>query len=223
MDQELIEEIAENTYSLMECEGKATVEALKRKIDVDGSDIDDALEFMHKENYLKVKDGKIIFLPKGRKLGRRIVRKHRLLERFLHNVLGLKKDEVHKEACKLEHALSDDAEEALDKFLNHPRECPDDGRPIPPPCPRECECRKCGPESGFEVSLTEIEVGQVGRIRAIKGGRKAVQRLHDMGLVPNVCVTVLKKAPFHGPLELEVCGTKLALGRNIAAKVIVEV
>jgi len=224
ISKELIEEIAENSYGLLEANGKILKGDLIKKLELSESVVGPTLIEMESQGYLKLTDAEIQLLPKGRKLGRKIVRKHRLLERFLHNVLGLEKEDVHSEACKLEHALSDEAEEALDKFLNHPRECPDDNKPIPPACPQECDCTRCSNGGGGEtVSLTNLEPGIVGKVRSIQGGRRAVQRLQDMGLVPNVCVTILKKAPFKGPLELEVCGTKLALGRNIAAKVMVEV
>ena len=63
---------------------------------------------------------------KGFEVAEKTARKHRLLEKFLHDVLRIGKDKVHTEACEMEHALSDEAEESLCRFLNHPDKCPDD-------------------------------------------------------------------------------------------------
>ena len=68
---------------------------------------------------------------KGFQVAEKVTRKHRLLERFLHDVLRIREDKVHSEACEMEHALSDEAEESLCRFLKHPDLCPDDSKIIP--------------------------------------------------------------------------------------------
>jgi Fe2+ transport system protein FeoA len=73
------------------------------------------------------------------------------------------------------------------------------------------------------VPLTELAGGCRAKVRVIRGGKAAVRRLRDMGIIPEMMVTIIRKSPLGGPVELEVCGTKLALGRGIAEKVLVEV
>lgn len=114
-----------------------------------------------------------------------MMRKHRLLERFLYDVLGIDKGSVHDQACKLEHPLSDEAEEALCRFLDHPTQCPDDHRPIPPCRHNVRNCEKCGTEGGRLVPLTALQSGKKGRIRFIGGAKRAHRRLRDMGIIPN--------------------------------------
>ena len=80
---------------------------------------------------------------KGLKIAEKITRKHRLLERFLHDILKLGKDMVHKQACEMEHSLSDQAEEALCRFLKYPDRCPDDGKTIPPCDLNLSSCKEC--------------------------------------------------------------------------------
>ena len=71
------------------------------------------------------KRGYVEYLPykgvtlteEGYKIASNITRKHRLLERFLHDVLHIKKDRVHDQACEMEHSLSDDAERAMCQLL----------------------------------------------------------------------------------------------------------
>jgi DtxR family Mn-dependent transcriptional regulator len=68
---------------------------------------------------------------KGFQGAQKVARKHRLLEKFLSDVLHIRNDQVHSQACEMEHALSDEAEESLCRFLKHPDTCPDDGIIIP--------------------------------------------------------------------------------------------
>jgi len=70
--------------------------------------------------------------------------------------------------------------------------------------------------------LTDLEDGQTGIIVSIAGGKKAVKRLADLGLAKGTAVEVVRKAWFSGPVQIEVCGSKLVLGRGLASKIVVE-
>jgi DtxR family Mn-dependent transcriptional regulator len=84
-----------------------------------------------------------------------------------------------------------------------------------------------------EVPLTELKDGETGIVTSVKAGHGRgrrgghgrwgfEKRLMDMGLTPGTKVTVVKSAPFHGPLEILVRGSRLALGRGMAEKIFVE-
>lgn len=221
--KETIEEILENAADILEEGDEILVDKLAKRLLVSPEELTSDLMKLETTKLLKLKGKGIILSKKGIKLGRKMVRKHRLLERFLHDILGLKKDSVHNEACELEHALSDEAETALCRFLDNPTQCPDDNRPIPPCKHRLIDCEKCGNGRGPLVPLTAIKAGKKAKVRFIRGAKGAVQRLRDMGIVPDRLVTMKRISPFGGPIELMVCGTKLALGRRIAEKVFVEV
>jgi DtxR family Mn-dependent transcriptional regulator len=83
---------------------------------------------------------------------------------------------------------------------------------------------------GSEVPLTALRDGETGILTTIKGGHERgrgrgwgfEKRLMDMGLTPGARVTVMKSAPFHGPLEVLVRGSRLALGRGMAERIFVE-
>jgi DtxR family Mn-dependent transcriptional regulator len=169
----------------------------------------------------------------GFQVAERVTRKHRLLERFLHDVLRIREDKVHSEACEMEHALSDEAEESLCRYLNHPDRCPDDGKIIPACDLPFSTCEECielhkkdleesGRRELIPVSITQLKNGERGKVSFIRGGHKALQRLSDMGLTPGTEVTVVKSAPFHGPLEILVRGSRLALGRGMSERIFVE-
>jgi Fe2+ transport system protein FeoA len=82
-----------------------------------------------------------------------------------------------------------------------------------------------------EVPLTALRDGQTGILTSIKAGPGRgrgkgwgfEKRLMDMGLTPGTKVTVVKSAPFHGPLEILVRGSRLALGRGMAERIFVEI
>ena len=80
--------------------------------------------------------------------------------------------------------------------------------------------------SKTKVSLTALKKGESGRVAFISGrhgkGGRFEKRLNDMGLTPGTTVTVVKSAPFHGPLEVIVRGSRLVLGRGMAERIVVE-
>ena len=77
-----------------------------------------------------------------------------------------------------------------------------------------------------KVPLTMLKQGESGTVESISGGRGKARgfekRLMDMGLTPGTTVTVVKSAPFHGPLEVLVRGSRLALGRGMAERILVD-
>lgn len=167
---------------------------------------------------------------KGESTGAKMTRKHRLLETFLISLLNVRKDKAHEEACELEHHLSDEAEEALCRILKHPEFCPDDNMPIPPcdsPYSSCVECMAAGTHSTRKRKkpikpLNSLEKGETANIAFIRAGRRALQRLCDMGLTPGTLVRMITSAPLRGPVEIEVRGSKLAIGWSIASRIFVE-
>ena len=158
----------------------------------------------------------------------KVVRKHRLLERFFHDILGMDKEKVHNEACRMEHSLSDEAAIALCRTLDNPETCPDDSMPLPA-CTLDVEdCEECltaKPEASpfLLTELSNLKPGERGKVAFIRAGGNAYQRLLDMGLTKGTVVEVVNAAPFRGPLELSLRGATLALGRGLSARVFVEV
>jgi DtxR family Mn-dependent transcriptional regulator len=133
----------------------------------------------------------------------------------------------------MEHALSDEAEESLCRMLKHPDTCSDDGKTIPACDLPFSTCEDCmklhsqgleevGKRKENLVALSELKDRQSGKIQFIRGGHTVLQRLLDMGLTPGTKITLIKAAPFEGPIEVSVRGSKLAIGRGIASKVFVE-
>jgi DtxR family Mn-dependent transcriptional regulator len=170
---------------------------------------------------------------RGLQEGQNITRKHRLLEKFLFDVLHIRNDQVHTQACEMEHALSDEAEESLCRFLKHPDKCPDDDKIIPACNLPFTSCEECiqmhkkgleevGKRQQNLVSICTLKAGASAKISFIRGEHRVLQRLLDMGLTPGTPIKVERVAPLKGPVEVCVRGSKVALGQDIAANVFVE-
>ena len=174
-----------------------------------------------------------ILTKKGRLVAEKTTRKHRLLERFLFDILKIGKDKVHQQACNMEHVLSDEAEESLCRFLKHPDRCPDGGKPIPACDLATSSCEECielhrkgleevGKRNQSLVSINSLKEGDQGKVSFIRGEHNTLQRLLDLGITPGTSIGIVRVAPLRGPVEIAVRGSKLALGQDIASNVFVE-
>ena len=228
MSSHSVEEYLEAIYSFNEKGKLAKNTELAKKLKVAPPSVTQMIKKLAAEGLVEHQPYKGVSLTgRGMALAQKVVRKHRLLERFLHDFLGFNRDKVHDEACRMEHTLSDEAALALCKALDSPQTCPDDEKPIPP-CPLNVEdCDECASarEDGSLMLLTELsnlKPGERGRVDFVRGGTRACQRLLDMGLTNGTEMTVVNAAPFNGPIEVSVRETTLALGRGLAEKVFVE-
>lgn len=150
--------------------------------------------------------------PSGQKVAERIKRRHRLLERFLVDVLGLPREESHDEAMKLEHTFSDESVERISQMMNNPTVCPD-GDPIP-----AAEAAVEVEESS--VPLTELREGDEAAIThlvCVDPGK--IRRLIGMGFVPGRKVLLEETVPLGGPLLIRLEEMRVAIGRDYAALV----
>jgi DtxR family transcriptional regulator, Mn-dependent transcriptional regulator len=150
----------------------------------------------------------------GERVAVEVLRHHRLLELYLTQALGLPWDSVHIEAERLEHVLSEELEAALDRALGFPDTDPH-GDPIP------------GPDltlpADTHQSLVELEPWQAATVRRVPDGDPALLRyLASLGLVPAAQVRMVEKAPFAGPVTLEVEGIHRSLGVAVAEMIRVE-
>jgi DtxR family Mn-dependent transcriptional regulator len=234
MEQKSTQDYLKAVYGLSRNGDLVSTTEISQKLNVAPASVTEMLKKLAEDGYVKYSPyhGSTL-TEKGLQEAQKVTRKHRLLETFLSDVLHIGKDKVHTEACKMEHALSDEAEESLCRFLKHPDTCSDDGRTIPACDLPFSSCEECirlhnqgleevGKRKENLIALSELKEGQSGKISFIRGGHSVLQRLLDMGLTPSTKITLIKAAPFAGPIEISVRGSKLALGRGIASKVFVE-
>ena len=170
---------------------------------------------LEKEGWLTYKSRKGVKLTaSGRKLGMNILRRHRLLETFLVETLGLDWSEIHDEAEELEHAISEKVLERLDEFLGKPRHDPH-GHPIP---------TKGGIiQRHKNRSLLDCREGMVVTIESIDDQEKNFLRFaRTKHLVPGSKITILTREEVANAMELKI-GRRNAfsIGFQAAQKILV--
>ena len=232
MAQEQIEEYLEAIYDIAGTEGSAKTTAIAKCLKVAPASVTEALQNLADKNLVKYEPYRGASLTgEGRKIAETIKRRHRLLEVFLADVLHINRSKVHDEACRMEHTISEDTENALCRMLNAPARCPH-GSPIAP-CAKEVgSCSECekqvrvsSPEDSRGatiVPVTSLGPEEKGTIAFIRGDCKVVQRLSDLGLTLGTTVSVMRKAPMNGPVEIFVRRTKLAIDHTIAENIFVD-
>ena len=124
------EEYCEAIYELHEDDVEVIQARIADRLVISRPAVSEMIKRMEGEGLVSTAKNKIQLTPKGRQLAERVVRRHRLAERFLTDILGLSWAEAHKEAGKWEHVMSDKVEAAMDRILSSPTTCPH-GNPIP--------------------------------------------------------------------------------------------
>ncbi|MEZ4733854.1 MAG: metal-dependent transcriptional regulator [Caldilineaceae bacterium] len=149
----------------------------------------------------------------GERVALEVLRHHRLLELYLHQKLNLPWDQIHAEADRLEHVISEALEDAISDALGNPTIDPH-GDPIP---------SKDGyMEVVTGVPLSGVDLDQPHRlVRVLIQDADRLNYLGTMGLYPNATVTLLKRAPFAGPLLIDVNGEHHALAHDMAELLLV--
>jgi len=150
---------------------------------------------------------------KGRKVALNMIRRHRILELFLVERLGYQWDEVDEEAEILEHAVSDKLANRMWEELGRPTQDPH-GSPIPN--------EKGEMVQPSMVSLAEAQVASEAKVIRIQNrSPEELRYLFSIGLVKDADIVVHQKAPFEGPLSIEVNGQQHALDYRLAQSIFV--
>jgi DtxR family Mn-dependent transcriptional regulator len=230
MPKEHIEEYLEAIYDIARQTGTAKTTEIAERLKNAPASVTEVFQRMKQKGLVRYESHKGVSLTaKGYRAALKMKRKHRLLEVFLDKMLHIPQKNIHEQACKMEHTLTDETETALCKTLKGPTECPH-GSPIPP-CNLEVKnCQECLSEQTLIldkrdkdiVAITLLKNGEKAKIVFVRGGGGVTQRLCDLGLTHGTFVSLLREAPLHGPIEICVRGCKLVIGRGIAEKIFVQ-
>lgn len=211
MAHEIVEQYLKVIYNLTEDGGMAKTTGIASAMDIAPASVTEMLHKLSDKGYVRHEPYKgVVLRPRGMKIACKISRKHRLLERFLADFVGVSGKSRHEQACKMEHALTDEAEKNLCRIMHHPTECPH-GRRIPK-CDRSTTCEKC---TSTDTPLSEIAEGQrVIVSHLMSRNQDELCSMLSMGFVPGAEVRVEKKIPMGGPIIVSLKGTKVAIARD---------
>ncbi len=226
-----LEEYLEIIYALEE-EGVPVIQArLAERLGHSAPSVSETVRRLRDEGWVDIDRRSVTFTNRGRARAESVVRRHRLAERLLTDVIGLPWEDAHREAGRWEHVISDAVEERLVDLLGHPTTCPH-GNPIPMAhAGGEGSGESGGEGSGgvaariaAQVAVGEVAPGETVRIErvteAVEADGEAMQYLACHGAVPGKAAVVASRAP-DGTVILDVAGTAVALGARLATQVFV--
>ena len=215
MISESMQDYLKTIYKLSQS-GEATTSAIAEQMDVSAAS---ATNMIKKLAELKLARHtpyqRVQLTPAGRKIALEVVRHHRLIELYLTEALGYSWDQVDSEAEELEHHISEAFEDRIAAALGQPTHDPH-GDPIP---------TRDGvvDEQRHERLAEQPAVGRSAQVcRVSDASAERLRYLAELGLRPDVRVTVLERAPFKGPIRLRVGKKEVSIGTELAEVIYVK-
>jgi DtxR family Mn-dependent transcriptional regulator len=214
MAEPRVEEVLEHIWTYEEEFGeRASKDLLSQWINPQS--VDAVLQDMLKDKFVHMYNSLIVLTATGRKEAELIVRRHRLAERLLKDVLELHHDAMDSSACQFEHILSEEVTTSICTLLGHPTRCPH-GKVIPP---GECCQRAKKVVSPLVLPLFELTSGEQAKVVYITTKHHPrLDRLSSLGLLPGTTIRVHQKQP---TIVLQMGETQVALDEDIARDIYV--
>ena len=221
-----VEEYLETIYN-MSAENEAVIGArLAEKFDVSAPTVTEMLKRLVRGGYIEMDNKRQVTLTEaGNQAAEAVLRRHRLTERFLVDMLGMQWHQVHEEACRLEHFISGAVESRVIASLNNPTTCPH-GNPIPGSVP---SARTYLKDQGA-VRLSALTDGAKATIllisEVVEDEEALILYLHEKGLTPGTPLTVLSQdigndsgLEDEEDFRLQVEGRELCISKAVASKI----
>jgi DtxR family transcriptional regulator, iron-dependent repressor len=207
------EEYCETIFELQEDDVDVIQARIVERLNVSRPAVSEMIRRLEHEKLIAVDHNSIKLTAEGTTLAQQVVRRHRLAERFLTDVLKLSWAEAHHEAGKWEHVMSDNVEAAMDKLLGSPTTCPH-GNPIPGnhyEAPDSRRLSDLGVGEGFTVSRIPEELEFTPGL---------LDFLEGASLLPGRAGKVTASSP-DGTMTVEVDGSHVGVGAFASARILV--
>lgn len=208
-----VEEYCEAIFELKEDNLKVIKARIAERLSVTGAAVTQIVKRLEKEDIAYIQEGRINLTPKGEAIAQKVVRRHRLAERFLTDILHLSWSEAHHEAGKWEHIISERVEEAMSKVLGDPTTCPH-GNPIPGSDYVEPETRQ----------LSELEIDTDFLISRIPEELEFVpdllEFLEGADLIPGTKGKLVNNSP-DGTCTVQIGNNQVGVGPFAAERILV--
>ncbi len=208
------EDYLKNIFKLEQIVSPVKTSSIALKMELSSASVTGMLKKLHKMRLVVYKPYQGVFLTKkGEKVALEIIRHHRLIELFLNQKMGIDWDKVDIEAEKLEHVLSEELEEVLDKSLGFPTLDPH-GDPIPS---KEGNIRKLSEKKLFETEEgVEVSITRVGQ-----ENNEILKYLGEIGLIPGVSIEILKKSVKTDTITISINGVSHTFSSSVGSFVFV--
>ena len=212
-----IQDYLKHIYELTEDGGSASTNALARKLNISAPSVTGMVQKLASADPALVEYQKhqgVTLTRAGRKAALEVIRHHRLLEAWLVQTLGYSWDEVHEEAERLEHVISEDFERRIAAAMGHPIRDPH-GELIP--------TEDLIMPLDDTIPLSALRPKHKGTIKRVNASDPELLRhLEDLGLIPGVTVQVVEYSPFDHNLTVKTRRKTNVLGFNITSKIFIE-
>jgi DtxR family transcriptional regulator, Mn-dependent transcriptional regulator len=219
-----VEEYLETIYN-MAMEDEIVIGArLAERFTVAPPTVTEMLKRLVRDGYVEMDNKRQVTLTEaGNQAAEAVLRRHRLTERFLVDMLGMQWHQVHEEACRLEHFISGAVEARVMASLNNPTTCPH-GNPIPGSVPNARSYLK---DRGA-IRLSTLAVGETASIlcisEVVEDEEALILYMHEKGLTPGTQLTIIAQGDVHGEeqeenVKLQLDGREVCINKASAAKI----
>jgi len=202
-------------YKLTQEGGAAKTNDIAHSMKVSPASVTEMMQRLSEENLVEYEKYRGVRLTRtGIRHARQIRRKHRLMEKFLVNILDTDAETAHEEACKLEHVLSDTAAQKLCRIIGEPDQC--NG------CDDECD-GECVNHSLSKDTISSMVKGENAVISHLRcDNPEKIRKLISMGFVPGRVISLENDLPFKGPMIIRLGESLLALDRDYANLIFID-
>ncbi|MCX7766084.1 MAG: metal-dependent transcriptional regulator [Candidatus Sumerlaeia bacterium] len=207
------EDLLEQLWIKTQEEGKKVISLEELQLTVQSEELKELLAL----NYVTVTTEGVNLNKEGLKEAENAIRRHRLAERLMLDVLDLKEELMEDSACRFEHLIHKDMEESICTILGHPRFCPH-GKPIP-----QGKCCKVATKIAQPVfaSIADVNRGVKGKVAYLHTrDKKKLQKFLAMGILPGVTIEVIQRFPSY---VLQVGHTQVAMDEEMARDIFVRI
>ena len=195
-------------YRCAETTGLASANDVARQLGVTSPAVSGMFKRLAEQGLLTYRPYRRVSLTDaGKQIAQGLVRRHRLAERLLTDVIGLPWESAHGEACRLEHSISAEVEARLEELVGQTATCPH-GHPLDPSTADD------------SMPLTKVEPPRWAQVvKLLDESPEVIRYLEEAGLVPGASVHAVGREPFGGPITVETTKGSRPIGRELAQKV----
>ena len=206
------EEFLESIYRLQERDGAARTSELVKMLNIVPGTVTNTVERLERRELIKHEAYRGVKLTEeGRAIALRVLRRHRLSERLLSDVLRMRWDRIHEAACQLEHGVTEEVADSIEKILEQPPTCPH-GNPIP--------TLKGGITEEPTAPLSTLGPSAEGTVNRITDeSQMMLERIEKLGLKPGAHVRVIDRNLRNGTVTFETDATCRKATSKVASTV----